>query len=116
MELTNKIKELLIGIAIFLLILLLMFVSYKLYTSKTSKLEQQVIQLQGDLIESQTKRAIESEAFDIEHKQNIRSAQIIDSLIKHKPIIKPKQNAPINYNTPPTIVDSIYKRNFDRFK
>lgn len=116
MELTSKTKGLLIGIALFVLILLLMFVSYKLYTSRTSKLEQQVIKLEGDLIESNTQRAIYSEAFDIVHKQNMRSAQIIDSLIKNKPVIKHKTNAPINYNTPTTIVDSIYKRNFDRFK
>ncbi len=116
MELTNSTKDRLIGIIIFLLILLTMFTAYKLYTSKTSKLEQQVTQLEGDLIESQTQRAIYSEAFDIEHKQNIRSAKIIDSLIKNKPVIKHKTNAPINYNTPKNIVDSIYQRNYDRFK
>lgn len=115
MELTTKTKALLTGI-IFLVILSLMLVSYKLYTSKTSKLEQQVIKLEGDLIESNTRRAIESELYEIAIKENVRSAEVIDSLIKNKPVIKPKTNAPINYNTPTTIVDSIYKRNFDRFK
>jgi len=115
-QLTKEAKELLIGIAIFALLITAVFISVKVYQNKIAKLNTEIQSLESELLKNKIGRDILWEGLQIAERTSDSLKNEIDILIKNKPIIKHKSNAPINYNTAPTIVDSIYQRNYNRFK
>jgi len=119
-QISDTWKKILIGLGIFLgvviLVLLIIWITLQVNGGSISKLEKEKAKLRADLVENQIKRAIELESYEITKKENIRSAQIIDSLIKNKPKIKPIQYAPINYTLPSSVQDSLYSINYNRFR
>lgn len=119
-QISDTWKKILIGLGIFLgvviLVLLIIWITLQVNGSRVSKLEKEKAKLRADMVENQIKRAIELESYEITKKENIRSAQIIDSLIKNKPKIKPIQYAPINFSLPHSVQDSLYTVNYNRFR
>lgn len=115
-QITKEAKELLIGISIFFLIILGVFISVKVYQKKIAKLTTEIESLESELLKNKIGRDILFEGLKVAEHNSDSLKNELDILLKHKPIITHKQNAPINYNTAPTIVDSIYQRNYNRFK
>lgn len=115
-QLTKEAKEVLIGIAVLLLILLAVFSSWKVYESKVKKLDKQIESLESELLKNKIGRDILWEGLQIAERTSDSLKNEIDILIKNKPIIKKKLNAPINYSLPTTKQDSLYTINYNRFK
>lgn len=115
-KLTKEAKELLIGIAIFVLIIISIVSLWKVYENKVKKLDKQIESLESELLKNKIGRDILFEGLQIAEKTSDSLKNEIDILIKNKPIIKHKVNAPINYSLPTNKQDSLYTINFNRFK
>jgi len=115
-QLTKEAKELLIGIAIFALVILAVFISVKVYQNKIAKLTTEIESLESELLKNKIGRDILFEGLQVAERTSDSLKNEIDILIKNKPIIKHKPNAPINYSLPTNKQDSLYTINFNRFK
>lgn len=115
-QLNKEAKEVLIGIAVLVLILLAIFSSWKVYENKVKKLNTQIESLESELLKNKIGRDILWEGLQIAERTSDSLKNELDILIKHKPILKPKVNAPINYSLPTSKQDSLYTINYNRFK
>lgn len=115
-QLTKEAKEVLIGIAVLVLILLAVFTSWKVYEKKVKKLDAQIQSLESELLKNKIGREILWEGLQIAERTSDSLKNEIDILIKNKPKVKPKPNAPINYSLPSSKQDSLFTINYNRFK
>lgn len=115
-QLTKEAKEVLIGIAVLVLILLAVFSSWKVYESKVNKLDAQIQSLESELLKNKIGRDILWEGLQIAERNSDSLKNELDILLKHKPVIKTKPNAPINYSLPTSKQDSLFTINYNRFK
>lgn len=115
-QLTKEAKEVLIGIAVLGLILLAVIISWKVYERKVKKLDSQIQSLESELLKNKIGREILWEGLQIAERTSDSLKNEIDILIKNKPIIKKKPNAPINYSLPTSKQDSLFTINYNRFK
>lgn len=115
-QLNKEAKEILIGIAVLVLMLLAIFSGWKIYENKVKKLDAQIESLESELLKNKIGRDILFEGLQVAERTSDSLKNEIDILIKNKPIVKHKPNAPINYSLPTNKQDSLFTINYNRFK